>query len=92
MSNAGQQQNLVDIQVITTSGNFPATGFQHFNVREKLSTVLHQAATHLKLVNTDGWVARIGERELNPEQTIGENGITGSATIRWAPKERGGGC
>lgn len=86
------QQNLIDIQVVTTSGNYPETGYQHFNVHEKLSTVLHQAASRLKLVNTDGWVARIGERVLNPDLTIAENAITGPATIRWAPVERGAGC
>ena len=89
---AQPHQNLVDIQVVTTSGNYPDTGYQHFNIHEKLGIVLKQAANHLKLVNTDGWVARIGDRILNPDLTIGENAITGPATIRWAPVERGGGC
>lgn len=86
-----EQKNQVNIQIVTGSGNYPESGYRHFNVHEKLEIVLHQAATHLKLQSTDGWVARLGDRNLDPTRTIGENQIPDPSKIFWAPTERGGG-
>lgn len=85
------QKNLVDIQVITGAGNYPDSGFQHYNLQEKLEIILHQAANHLKLQNTDAWVAKIGGRQLNPALSLEANQIQDDSKIFWAPTERGGG-
>jgi hypothetical protein len=86
-----EPKNQIEVQVITGSGNYPDTGFQHYNLHEKLETVLHQAAVHLKLQNTDGWIARLGDRQLNPALTLADNQIPSGSKIFWAPTERGGG-
>jgi len=91
MAQEHKQQNLVDLQVITGSGNFPESGFKQFNIHVKLETVLHEAAIHLKLQNTDGWVARLGDRQLDPALTLEANHIPDNSKIFWAPTERGGG-
>ena len=86
-----EHKHLVGIQVVTGSGNYPESGFKHYNLHEKLGAVLRQAAHHLKLQNTDGWVARVGDRQLNPELTLEANQIPNDSKIFWAPTERGGG-
>jgi hypothetical protein len=92
-STAADQQNKVEIQVITTSGNYPAGDeYGSYNMHEKLSTVLHQAARELKLQGTDSWQAKDGERVLDPNRTLAENGITSKTQIYWAPVESGGGA
>ena len=83
---------IVNIQVVTGSGNFPSSGFEHYNSHELLSTVLHQAQQHLHLQNTAGWVAKTeDDRVLNPSLTIAENNIHDKSQIFWAPTESGGG-
>ena len=91
MSQEHEQKNLIDLQVITGSGNFPESGFKQFNIHVKLETVLHDAAIHLKLQNTDGWVARLGGRQLDPSLSLEANHIPDGSKIFWAPTERGGG-
>lgn len=92
-SHASEKQNKISLQVITTSGNYPAgDALESFNTHEKLSTVLKKAAKELKLQGTDAWVAKDGERVLTPSQSIGENGLTTGVKIYWAPVEPGGGA
>lgn len=91
-ADAEKQQQFVTLQVVTTSGNYPTDGFQRYNEHEKLSTVLHEAARELRLRNTDGWLAMIGDRQLDPSKSIAENGLTDATRIQWAPVERGGGA
>lgn len=87
-----KQDQHISLQVVTTSGNYPEQGFHEFNPHQKLSTVLHQAARELKLKNTEAWQAKVGDRVLDPERTIAENGLTDNTRIQWAPVERGGGA
>lgn len=95
MTTQGQAQKdaqHISLQIVTTSDNFPEEGFREFNQHEKLATVLQQAAAKLKLKNTDGWVAKVGDRQLDPAKTLAENGLTDETRIQWAPVERGGGA
>lgn len=82
----------LSLQIVTTSGNYPDDGFRDFNQHQKLAAILQQAAAHLKLKNTDSWVAKSGERQLDPSKTLAENGLTDRTHIQWAPVERGGGA
>src|SRR4051812_11088200 len=87
------KQNKVEIQVITTSGNYPAGDeYRSYNVHEKFSVVLHDAAKELKLQGTEAWQAKDGERVLDPSRSLAENGVTGRTRIYWAPIEPGGGA
>jgi hypothetical protein len=87
-----QTSNHVGVQIITTSGNFPDRGFGEFNSREMLRAVLKQAAAHLKLHNTQGWIARLGNRQLNPDQSLAQNQVPNDSKIFWGPAEPGGGA
>lgn len=82
----------ISLQIVTTSGNYPETGYREFNQHERLATVLQQAAAQLKLKNIDGWVAKVGDRQLDPAKTLAENGLTDETRIHWGPTERGGGA
>lgn len=86
-----QNRNEVGIQVLTGAGNFPASGFKEFNFHQLLQTVLNEAKAHLPVQNTSTWVARLGDRELNPGLTIAANGIPDDSRVAWGPVERGGG-
>jgi len=88
----GTKVGTIAVQVVTTSGNFPADGFRSFNDREPLHAVLSLAAGQLKLRNTDGWVAKLGDRVLNPQFSLAENGIPSGSQVFWGPQERGGGA
>src|SRR6185437_5573547 len=91
LRDVASKQQLVDIQVVTGSGNYPSSGFRHYNTHELLSTVLHQAQQHLQLQNTAGWVAKTeDDRPLNPSLTLAENNIHNKSQIFWAPTESGG--
>ncbi len=82
----------IAVQIVTTSGNFPADGLRSFNGHEPLHAVLSLAAGQLKLRNTDGWVAKLGDRVLNPQLSLEGNGIPNGSQIFWGPQERGGGA
>lgn len=86
-----EHQKHVAIQVLTGSGNFPETGFRDYASQERLANVLKLAANHLKLQSTDGWVARLGDRELNPTLTIAANNIPNDSKILGGRRESGGG-
>lgn len=87
-----EHKNEVDIQVLTGAGNYPTEGFQKYNFHQSLQHVLDQAKAHLPLQNTSTWVARIGDRELNPSQTLEQNNIPSPSRVAWGPVERGGGA
>lgn len=84
-------EHKIAVKVVTTAGNFPESGFQEFNSHEKLETVLKEAARFLKLQNTDTWIARLGDRQLNPALSLEANQIPDKSKISWAPSEPGGG-
>ncbi len=86
-----EHKNEVDIQVLTGAGNYPADGFQKYNLHQTLQHVLDLAKEHLPVQNTANWAARIGDRELSPSLTIEANGIPSPSRIAWGPVERGGG-
>jgi hypothetical protein len=86
-----QHEHKIEVKVVTTAGNFPESGFKEFNRHENLETVLKEAAEHLKLHNTETWIARVGDRQLNPALSLEANQIPDKSKISWAPSEPGGG-
>jgi hypothetical protein len=91
MSPTITRTEVIELQVVTTSGNYPSEGFRAFNGHELLHAVLSQAAGHLKLRNTEGWVAKLGDHVLNPQLSLEANGIPRGSQIFCGPVERGGG-
>jgi len=80
------------VQIVTTSGNYPDTGFNEYPPTEPLSAVLNQARAHLKLHDTENWIAKLNGRTLNQNESLAANGVSGEAVIMWGQDESGGGA
>jgi hypothetical protein len=91
MSEQHEHEHKIEVKVVTTAGNFPESGFKEFDQHVKLETVLEEAAKHLKLHNTADWIARLGDRTLNPALSLEANQVPNKSKISWAPSEPGGG-
>lgn len=86
-----KNENHVQVAVVTTSGSWPAEGFDKTPSHQKVKVVLKKAADHLKIVSTENWVAKVNGREINPDLSFEENLLTGEITIDYGPREGGGG-
>lgn len=87
-----QPEPHVQVQVVTTSGKYPEGGFDEVPANQKVRIQLDKAAKHLHIADTTGWLAMIGDRELNVDLSYRENGLTGKVIIDYGPREGGGGC
>lgn len=87
----GKPETHVDVVVVTTSGSDPATGTDRVSAHQPVRNQLEQAARKLDIVDTAGWIARVGGREIDVEQNYIENQLTGTVTIDYGPREGGGG-
>lgn len=85
--------NHLEVAVLTTSGRWPATGFEKANANEKVRHVLQQAARHLQLAGTDDWIATVGAQTLVVDESFRANGFTGGELqIDFGPRQGGGGA
>lgn len=83
----------LDAAVLTTSGRWPATGFERVSANEKVRHVLQQAARHLHLAGTEDWIATVGAQTLNVDESFRANGFTeGHVQIDFGPRQGGGGA
>ena len=82
----------IDVAVSTTSGPFPDEGFKRVPINQPVKAVLAKAAKALGLTDTDGWVARVDDREIDPNGSYQDNGLSNEVTIDWGPAEGGGGA
>ena len=91
----GPHNQVVEVSVSTTAGFFPAEGFNHVPVEQKVEVELQRAQHELKIKDTAGWVASVngpsGKRAIDPAKTYRENGLSGKVEIDWGPSEGGGG-
>lgn len=85
-------EKFVQVAVITTSGSYPDQGFDRTPENQKIRVILEQTARKLKITDTSGWVALVGDKELNIEANFVENGLQGEVEIDYGPREGGGGC
>lgn len=81
----------IEIAVITTSGTWPEEGFDSVPIHQPIKVQLQHAVKKLKIADTTGWVAKVGNRELNIEQNYLENQLSGQVEIDYGPREGGGG-
>ena len=81
----------VEVEVITTSGTYPASGTNRTAANQPVRVELEKAVHDLHIVDTNGWVARVDGRQINPDQSYVENGLSGTVKIDYGPKEGGGG-
>lgn len=85
--------NEVAVAIITPSGIFPGDDFlRRTPAHSTIGSVLHAAATALKLTSTEGWVVRIGERHLDPTHSFAQEGLHCLVDIDWHKPEGGGGA
>ncbi len=80
----------IAVAVITTSGAYPAEGFELVPLTQPLKVELAHAAKNLGIKDTTGWIAHIGTRELNPDLTYADQGLAGQVEIDYGPREGGG--
>ena len=81
----------IDVAVITTSGTWPGIGFETVPIHQPLKVELLHAVKELGIIDTTNWVAKVGNRELNIEQSYEQNNLSGQVEIDYGPREGGGG-
>ena len=81
----------VFVAVITTSGSWPKEGFEKVTSNQKVSVFLKKAAHELKIVSTEGWIAKVDNKEIQVDNTYFENHLSGEVIIDYGPREGGGG-
>lgn len=86
------KENHLEVRVATTSGIYPSTGFKEVPIEEKVSVILREAAKELKISNTDGWIAKVDGRKIDPNLSYKENGLSGKITIDYGKEHGGGGA
>jgi hypothetical protein len=87
----GHGENFVQVAVVTTSGAYPSEGYEKVPANQKVKIFLAEAARELKIANISNWIARVGNKEINPELSYEDNGLTGEIDIDFGPRESGGG-
>jgi hypothetical protein len=89
------KEHFVDVSISTTSGFFPAEGFNRVPVNQKVEVELQKAMDVLKIKDVAGWVASVitsdGKRPVDPAKSYSDNGLSGKIEIDWGPSEGGGG-
>lgn len=89
--NEAQVERRVEVAVVTTSGSWPKSGFNSVPERQPVKHELAQAVSSLNIANTNGWIATVNGRQINPEASYLENGLSGQITIDYGPPHGGGG-
>jgi len=86
-----QNPNHIDVAVITTSGSWPADGYESIPNHQKVSVFLKKATDKLGIVSTAGWVAKVDGKVIQVDNTYLENNLSGKIDIDYGPPEGGGG-
>jgi len=84
-------EQFVEVTVVTTSGSWPVSGTQRTPVHQKVKVDLLKATHDLNITNTEGWIATVAGREVDPEKSYLENGLSGTVVIDFGPRQGGGG-
>ncbi len=85
------KDNHIEVAVVTTSGRYPATGFDKVALHEPVETELKKAVKELHITDTTGWVARVNGKEIDPAKSYADNHLTGTVLVDYGPSEGGGG-
>lgn len=82
----------VMVEIVTTSGTWPDEGFDKVPAHQKIQVLLEKAVKKLRIADVNGWIATVGDKELNVDSSYLDNGLTGRVSIDYGPREGGGGC
>lgn len=85
-------EKFINVAVFTTSGRVPKDDFVSVQTDQPIEILLHKVAKELGLTDTEGWIARTDDREINPKLSYQENKLFDKVTIDWGPSEGGGGA
>lgn len=88
----GHDKEEVHVSVITTAGLYPAEGYDAVPGNQKVRIELEKAVKHLKITDTTGWVARVGDRQIDVDKSYHENSLTGKVDIDYGKAHSGGGA
>lgn len=90
------KEQFVEVSVSTTAGFYPAEGTDLTPNHQKISVILKQTKTKLDIGDVTNWVASVtdanGHREIDPENSYLDSGLSDTVEIDWGPREGGGGC
>ena len=93
MSEEEHKEGAVAVAVITPSGTYPNDDdYRRAYEAELVETVLAAAKKELKITDTNGWVALVENRPIDPHKTFAENHLRGIVEIEWHAEEGGGGA
>ena len=89
------EEQFVEVSVSTTAGFYPAEGTDRVPIHQKISIILQQAKNKLTISDVTNWVVSVndanGYRELDPQSSYLDSGLSGTVEIDWGPREGGGG-
>lgn len=87
----GAHPQHIDVVIATTAGFYPAEGAERVPINQPVKVQLAKAAKALKIVDTAGWIARVGTQEIDVEKSYAANGLTCKVEIDYSRREGGGG-
>lgn len=80
------------VSVLTTNGVFPMEGVARVDPDTLVSAILARAARKLDLTDTATWIVTFENRDINPNASFAQNGLSGTVTLAWNAREGGGGA
>jgi hypothetical protein len=88
-----KKNNHLGVAVITPDGTYPEEdGYRRVSEQDRIATILKAAAHALKITNTSDWVAKVGDRVLDPARTFAEEKLCCVVDIEYHKHEGGGGA
>ncbi len=85
--------NHLGVAVITPNGTYPDEDtYKRVPEHEKIDVVLKHAVHELEITNTADWVAKVGDRVLDPHKTFAEEKLSCVVDIEYHKHEGGGGA
>ena len=92
MNERNSKEKFIKVAVYTTSGRVPKDDFVSVPTDQPVEILLHKSAKELGLSDTEGWIARADDHEIDPKYSYQENKLCDKVTIDWGPSEGGGGA
>lgn len=86
-----KDEQQIEVSVVTTSGTYPLEGSDEVPIHQPVKVVLEKAQKKLEITDTAGWIVTAGGNTIDPTKSYADNGLKGSVTLDWGPKEGGGG-
>lgn len=92
MSEQRDRQHFLSVAVLTTSGRYPDEGFIQVPQHQPVKAILQKASKNLDLTDTEGWIARVNDLEIDTRSSYEANRLRGEIVLDWGPSEGGGGA